>query len=281
MGALDGKVAVITGSTSGIGARTAELFVEEGAKVVIAGRRQAEGEGLAKQLGSAAVFLRTDVTRETDIKALIEQALVKWGRIDCLFNNAGNPGRIAGIAEIDMEHFDRVIATHLRGVVLGMKFVAPAMIRQGSGSIINTGSIAGLRTGYSAHSYSAAKAAVIHITRCVAAELGETGIRVNSISPGAIVTGIFAKGAGMPDAAADRTAEGLTALFAGMQPISRAGLPDDVAHAALYLASDASSFVNGQDIAVDGGIVIGGRWSALLKTRASMAEELKKASGKS
>jgi NAD(P)-dependent dehydrogenase (short-subunit alcohol dehydrogenase family) len=165
MGALDGKVAVITGSTSGIGARTAQLFVEEGAKVVIAGRRQAEGESLAKQLGPAAVFLRTDVTSEADIKALIEQALVKLGRIDCLFNNAGNAGRIAGIAEIDMAHFDSVIATHLRGVVLGMKFAAPAMIRQGSGSIINTGSIAGLRSGYSAHSYSAAKAAVIHVTR--------------------------------------------------------------------------------------------------------------------
>jgi NAD(P)-dependent dehydrogenase (short-subunit alcohol dehydrogenase family) len=147
-----------------------------------------------------------------------------------------------------MEHFDRVIATHLRGVVLGMKFVAPAMIREGSGSIINAGSIAGLRSGYSAHSYSAAKAAVIHVTRCVAAELGERGIRVNSISPGIIVTGIFAKAA---------------------------GLPDDVARTALYLASDASSFVTGQDIAVDGGIVIGGRWSGLLKTRASMAEVLK------
>src|SRR5919109_2457086 len=159
MGVLDGKVAVITGGTSGIGARTAELFVEEGAKVVIAGRRQAEGEALAKQLGVAALFVRTDVTKDADVKALIEQALAKFGRIDCLFNNAGNPGRIAGIADIDMEHFDTVIATHVRGVVLGMKYAAPAMIRQGSGSIINTGSIAGLRTGYSAHSYSAAKAA--------------------------------------------------------------------------------------------------------------------------
>jgi len=275
MGALDGKVAVITGSTSGIGARTAELFVEEGAKVVIAGRRQAEGESLAKQLGSRAVFVRTDVTREADVKALIEQALAKLGRVDCLFNNAGNPGRIAGIAEIDMEHFDRVIATHLRGVVLGMKFVAPAMIRQGSGSIINAGSIAGLRSGYSAHSYSAAKAAVIHVTRCVAAELGERGIRVNSISPGIIVTGIFGKAGGLPDDVAERTAEGLKERFATVQPIPRAGLPDDVARAALYLASDASSFVTGQDIAVDGGIVIGNRWSALLKTRASMAEVLK------
>ncbi len=279
MRALDGKVAIITGGTSGIGARTAELFVEEGAKVVIAGRRQAEGEGLAKKLGAAAGFVRTDVTKEAEVKVMIEHALARFGRLDCLFNNAGNPGRLAGIADLDMEHFDTVVATHLRGVVLGMKYAAPAMIRQGSGSIINTGSIAGLRAGYSAHSYSAAKAAVIHVTRCVAAELGEKGIRVNSISPGAIVTGIFAKGVGLPDAVADRTAESLKARFAGIQPIPRAGLPDDIAGAALFLASDAGSFVNGQDLVVDGGIVIGGRWSALLKTRAGLAEELKAQAG--
>jgi len=275
MGALDGKVAIITGGTSGIGARTAELFVEEGAKVVIAGRRQAEGEGLAKKLGATASFLRTDVTKESDIKAAIEHALSKFGRLDCLFNNAGNPGRLAGIADLDMDHFDTVIATHLRAVVLGMKYAAPAMIRQGSGSIINTGSIAGLRAGYSAHSYSAAKAAVIHVTRCVAAELGEKGIRVNSISPGAIVTGIFAKGAGMPAAEAERTADGLKERFAAFQPIPRAGLPEDIAQAALYLASDAGSFVNGQDLVVDGGVVAGSRWSQLLKTRAGLAEEMK------
>lgn len=185
MGALDGKVAIITGGTSGIGARTAELFVAEGAKVVVAGRRQTQGESLAKALGSAAIFVRTDVTKEGDIKALIEQTLAKFGRLNCLFNNAGNPGRLTSITDLDVDHLDTVIATHLRAVVLGMKYAAPAMIRQGSGSIINTGSIAGLRAGCSAHSYSAAKAAVIHVTRCVAAELGEKGIRVNSISPGA------------------------------------------------------------------------------------------------
>jgi NAD(P)-dependent dehydrogenase (short-subunit alcohol dehydrogenase family) len=275
MGMVDGKVGIVTGATSGIGRRTAELFVEEGAKVVIAGRRQAEGEGLAKQLGAAASFVRTDVIKEADIKALIEHALAKFGSLDCLFNNAGIPGRIGAIADIDMAHFDTVIATHLRAVVLGMKYAAPVMIRQGSGSIINTGSIAGLRAGYSAHSYSAAKAAVIHVTRCVAAELGEKGIRVNSISPGAIVTGIFAKGAGLPDAVAERTAEGLKERFAAFQPIPRAGLPEDIAQAALYLASDGGSFVSGQDIVVDGGVVAGSRWSQLLKTRAGMAEEMK------
>ena len=275
MGALDGKVAIITGGTSGIGARTAELFVAEGAKVVVAGRRQAEGESLTKALGSAAIFVRTDVTKESDIKALIEQTLAKFGRIDCLFNNAGNPGRLTSIADLDMDHFDTVIATHLRAVVLGMKYAAPAMIRQGSGSIINTGSIAGLRAGCSAHSYSAAKAAVIHVTRCVAAELGEKGIRVNSISPGAIVTGIFAKSAGLADAVADSIADSLKERFAAAQPLPRAGLPEDIAQAALYLASDAGSFVSGQDLVVDGGHIGGSGWSQLVKNRAGMAQELK------
>jgi len=275
MGALDGKVAIITGGTSGIGARTAELFVAEGAKVVIAGRRQAEGESLAKALGPAAIFVRTDVTKESDIKALIEQTLAKFGRLDCLFNNAGNPGRLTSIVDLDMDHFDTVIATHLRAVVLGMKYAAPAMIRQGSGSIINTGSVAGLRAGCSAHSYSAAKAAVIHVTRCVAAELGEKGIRVNSISPGAIVTGIFAKSAGLADAVADSIADGLKERFAAAQPLPRAGLPEDIAQAALYLASDAGSFVSGQDLVVDGGRIGGSGWPQLVKNRAGLAQELK------
>jgi NAD(P)-dependent dehydrogenase (short-subunit alcohol dehydrogenase family) len=273
MGALDGKVAIITGGTSGIGARTAELFVAEGAKVVVAGRRQAEGQSLANAIG--AIFMRTDVTKESDIKALIDETLAKLGRLDCLFNNAGNPGRLTSIADLDMDHFDLIIATHLRAVVLGMKYAAPAMIRQGSGSIINTGSIAGLRAGFSAHSYSAVKAAVIHVTRCVAAELGEKGVRVNSISPGAIVTGIFAKGAGVADTAADNTADSLKERFAALQPLPRAGLPEDVAQAALFLASDAGSFISGQDLAVDGGVLGGSRWSQLLKNRAAMADELK------
>jgi NAD(P)-dependent dehydrogenase (short-subunit alcohol dehydrogenase family) len=279
MGTLDGKVAIITGGTSGIGARTAELFVAEGAKVVVAGRRQAEGESLTKALGPDAIFVRTDVAKESDVKALVAQTLARFGRLDCLFNNAGNPGRLSSIADLDMDHFDMVIATHLRGVVLGMKYAAPAMIRQGSGSIINTGSIAGLAAGRSAHSYSAAKAAVIHVTRCVAAELGEKGIRVNSISPGAIVTGIFAKGAGLADTVAESTADGLKERFATAQPLPRAGLPEDVAQAALYLASDAGSFVCGQDLVVDGGNTGGSGWSQLLKARAGLAEELKARAG--
>jgi NAD(P)-dependent dehydrogenase (short-subunit alcohol dehydrogenase family) len=135
MGALNSKVAIITGGTSGIGARTVELFVAESAQVVVAGRRKAEGESLTSALGPAAIFVRTDVTKESDVKALIEQTLAKFGRLDCLFNNAGNPGRPTPIDDLDMDHFDTVVATHLRGVVLGMKYAAPAMIGQGFGSI--------------------------------------------------------------------------------------------------------------------------------------------------
>jgi NAD(P)-dependent dehydrogenase (short-subunit alcohol dehydrogenase family) len=274
MGVLEGKVAVVTGGTSGIGARTVELFVAEGAKVVIAGRRSEEGEALARKLGAAARFVRTDVAQEAEVKALIGQAVALFGRLDCLFNNAGNPGKLTGIADVDMDHLDDVLRVHVRGVMLGMKYAAPVMIRQGSGSIINTGSIAGHRTGVSAHTYSAAKAAVIHLSRCVGLELGEKGVRVNSLSPGAIVTGIFGKGAGMPHAAADRMVDAIKERFAGLQAIPRAGMPDDIARAALYLASDASSFVNGQDLVVDGGIVGGRPWSEMLAMRQGFAKAL-------
>ena len=274
MGILDGKVAIISGGTSGIGASSVELFAKEGARVVIAGRRSAEGEALARKLGAAAFFIRTDVSKEADVKALIEGTLAKFGRLDCLFNNAGIPGRLTGIAEMDIDHYEAIMAVHVRGVVLGMKYGAAPMLRQGSGSIINTGSVAGLRAGFSGHMYSTAKAAVIHLTRCIAMELGENGIRVNSISPGAIATGIFAKAAGLPDSVADRTADGLKEGFAKAQPIPRAGLAEDVAEAALFLASDASSFINGHDIVVDGGMIGGRPMSLMVAQREGMAKRV-------
>jgi NAD(P)-dependent dehydrogenase (short-subunit alcohol dehydrogenase family) len=163
--------------------------------------------------------------------------------------------------------------------MLGVKHATPVMIRQGAGSIINTGSVAGLRTGFSAHGYSAAKAAVIHLSRCVAIELGKKGIRVNSISPGSIVTGIFGKAAGVSDKIADSTASRLTARFAAFQSTPRAGMPDDIARVALFLASDASSFVNGQDLLVDGGNVGGLPWSEMLAQRKAFAAELAERSG--
>ncbi|MET0707469.1 MAG: SDR family oxidoreductase [Tardiphaga sp.] len=262
MGRLDNKVAVITGATSGIGLRTAEIFVQEGAKVVVAGRRAADGEALAARLGANCSFLATDVTDEAQIAALIGHAVDKFGRIDCLFNNAGGPAQTGGIEGLEADRFDLAMATLVRSVMLGMKHAAPHMKRQGSGSIINNGSIAGHQAGYSSSLvYGAAKAAVIHLTRCVAMELGEAGIRVNSISPGAIATGIFAKAMGLPTDVAERTPTAMREAFKSAQPIPRAGLPDDIALAALFLASDDSSFINGTDLLVDGGVTGGRNWS--------------------
>jgi NAD(P)-dependent dehydrogenase (short-subunit alcohol dehydrogenase family) len=259
---LDGKVCIITGATSGIGRRTAGVFVAEGAKVVIAGRREAEGRAVAAALGAACDFVRTDVTDEAQVRALVDFTVAKHGRVDCLFNNAGGPAPPGGIESIPADGFDAAIATLLRSVLFGMKHVAPVMVRQRSGSIINNGSVAGQRAGLSSSLvYSAAKAAVIHLTRCVAMQLGEQCVRVNSISPGGIATGMFGKVAGLPAEQAERTAGTARAALAAMQPIPRAGLPEDVAQAAVFLASDASAFVNGHDLVVDGGLIGGQRWT--------------------
>jgi NAD(P)-dependent dehydrogenase (short-subunit alcohol dehydrogenase family) len=262
MGRLDGKVAVITGATSGIGLRTAEVFVAEGAKIVIAGRRIAEGEALAKQLGATCVFRQTDVTQEDQMRVLIALAIDKFGKIDCLFNNAGGPAQTGGIEGLEVDRFDAAMATLVRSVMLGMKHAAPYMKKQGSGSIINNGSIAGRLAGYSSSVvYGAAKAAVIHLTKCVAMELGESNVRVNSISPGAIATGIFGKALGLSTDAAEKTPAVMREVYRTAQPIPRAGLPDDIAHAAVFLASDESSFVNGHDLVVDGAITGGRNWT--------------------
>jgi NAD(P)-dependent dehydrogenase (short-subunit alcohol dehydrogenase family) len=258
---LEGKVAVITGGTSGIGAGTAELFVAEGAKVVIAGRRQERGDRLAQKLGQAASFIRTDVSIEADVKAIIEHAVDRFGRLDCLVNNAGRGSQFATIPDADLEQFDAVIAVHLRAVLAGMKYAARVMTAQGAGSIITVASVNGIRAGLGGHYYAAAKAASIHLTRCAAVELGEKGIRVNSISPGMIATGAFAKYSGMEPEFADDNPEiaeaAIRSVVPRWQPLQRVGHVDDIAQAALFLASDASRFVTGQNLVVDGGISAG------------------------
>lgn len=259
MGMLDGKVAIITGATSGIGARTAELFVEQGARVVFTGRRKPEGAALEKKLGKAARFEQADATLEADWVRVLDQTLKAFGRLDCLFNNAGGPAPTGGITGIPVEGFDAAMALLVRSVMLGMKHAAPVMTRQKSGSIINNGSIAAHLAGYSSSMvYSAAKAAVNHLSRCVAMELGEHNVRVNSVSPGLIATGIMPKALGMEAGKADKLMAELEPRYAKMQPIPRAGAPDDIAQCVLWLASDHSGFVNGVDIVVDGGM-IGGR----------------------
>lgn len=260
MGMLDGKVGIITGATSGIGAATAELFVQEGAKVVFTGRRKAEGEALAARLGSSARFIAADATLEDDWKRVIAETRSAFGgRLDYLFNNAGGPAPTGSIASVPVDGFDAAMALLVRSVMLGMKHAAPIMIAQRSGSIINNGSIAAHLAGYSTSMiYGAAKAAVNHLTRCVGMELGEHNVRVNSVSPGAIATGILAKALGMETAKAEQAKDKIAEFYAKAQPIPRAGVPDDIAQCVLWLASDKSTFVNATDIVVDGG-VIGGR----------------------
>lgn len=276
MGALDGKIAIVTGGTSGIGERIAEVFVEQGARVVVAARREQEGQALERRLGIR--FIRTDMSSEADVKAMIGQTVASFGRVDCLVNNAAIPSPMISITEIDVATIDQVLAVNVRGVLLGIKHVAPAMLAQKAGSIINIGSIAGLRGGASGHIYSASKGAVHALTRSAGAELGEKGIRVNCIIPGAIVTGIFAKNAGIEGSKADKLTDMLKVGFAALQPIPRAGMPEDIARTAVYLASDASSFINGQEISVDGGMSAVARgWTASATARAEMSKRLKAA----
>ena len=258
---LEGRVAVITGGTSGIGARTAELFVASGAKVVIAGRRQKRGQKLAQKLGDRARFIGTDVSVEADVKAMIDHAAGHFGRLDCLMNNAGRGSQYCTIADVDLEQFDAVIAVHLRGALAGMKYAVRVMSAQRSGSIINVASVNGIRAGLGGHYYSVAKAGMIHLTRCAAVELGEIGIRVNSISPGMIATGAFGKYSGMDSEEADDSPEiaeaAIRSILPRWQALETVGSVDDVAQAALFLASDASRFVTGQNLVVDGGISAG------------------------
>jgi len=261
---LKGKVAIITGATSGIGRRTVERFVEEGARVLFCGRRAELGKSLETALGAErARFLQADVTQEADMEKLIAACVKAWGRIDCLFNNAGGPSPQGGIEMTPVAGFDAAMATLVRSVMLGMKHAAPVMIKQRSGSIINNGSVAAVRAGLSSSmTYSAAKAAVVHLSNCVAMQLGEQNVRVNCISPGGIATGIFGKAFGLPPEAAEKSVEAIKVGLAKLQPVPRAGLTDDIANAAVFLASDQSSFVNGHNLVVDGGLVGGRMWAA-------------------
>jgi NAD(P)-dependent dehydrogenase (short-subunit alcohol dehydrogenase family) len=258
---LEGKIALVTGGTSGIGRRVIERYVEEGAKVVFTGRRVDLGAEVAAATGGR--FIEADAGSEADAERAVQAVLEAHGRIDVLMNNAGAPSRVRGrVEELDLTGLDETFQVHVRGALAHTKHAAKAMRAQGSGSIINVASVAGHRNGYSGSMfYSIAKAAVLHMTRCCAMELGEDGVRVNSISPGVIATGIFAKAMGLPPEQAEKTVDKAAEVLSDMQAIPRAGITDDIAHAAVYLGSDEAGFVNGEDMVIDGGLIWGRRFS--------------------
>ncbi|HTX48598.1 MAG TPA: glucose 1-dehydrogenase, partial [Caulobacteraceae bacterium] len=254
-------VALITGACSGIGLGTVELFVAEGAKVVAADLQDEKGATLEQRFPGRLAYAHCDVTSEADIAAACAKAESEFGGLDVLFNNAGIAGMPGGVAEITAEGWDAIFAILVRGPALGMRHALPLMLKRGKGSIINTASIAGLQAGWGPIAYSTAKSAVIHMSRCAAAELSPQGIRVNAICPGLIATSIFGTAIGMNRAGADQMAARVAENAAIAQPIKKPGLPEDIARAALYLASDDSAFVTGTHIVVDGGITVGSRHS--------------------
>lgn len=256
MARLDGKVAVVTGGASGMGAATVRRFVAEGAKVVIGDLQVEKGEAIAAELGAGVAFIRTDVGVEADVQAMVNFAVERYGRLDCMFNNAGFGGVAGPIEQTDMgEPYANTVACLLTGPILGMKHATPIMKAQGGGSIISTASIAGLRGGGGVPVYSALKAGVMGLTRAVAVELAPHQVRVNAICPGAIVTPIFLFGQ-QPKAGLNVSVEdALRPVFGDLQPIPRAGEGVDIANMALFLASDESTFVTGQAFVVDGGLI--------------------------
>lgn len=258
-GRLEGKVAVITGGVSGIGLGTVELFVAEGAQVVAADIQDEKGAMLEKRFPGKVAYAHCDVTSEADIEAAIKKAKTEFGGLDILFNNAGISDRMSVITEITAEGWSWIFDVLVRGPALGMKHAVPLMLERGGGSIINTASIAGLQAGWGPIAYSTAKAGVIHMSRSAAAQLSPQKIRVNAICPGLIATSIFGASLGMSREVADQMAARVAEGAARVQPVPKAGLPDDIAQAALYLASDAAAFVSGTHLVVDGGITVGAR----------------------
>jgi NAD(P)-dependent dehydrogenase (short-subunit alcohol dehydrogenase family) len=252
-GRLDGKVAVITGGASGIGRAAVLRFLDEGAKVLFADLNQANADetvGLAQKAGHAdcVAYRRVDVAQEADVKAMIEAATAKFGRLDIILNNAGVGGAFGPLDEVTVEDWDYTFAVLVRGVFLGMKHAIPVMRAQGGGSIINTASIAGLGGGAGSNCYSAAKAAVANLTKAAASDLARFRIRVNAIAPGVIWTPLLGS----------TSNRDLEERVARAQPWPDKGRPEDIAAAALYLASDDAVFVSGHILTVDGAVLAQG-----------------------
>ena len=247
MGKLDGRTALITGAGSGIGEAMARLFAQEGARVVLSDVDGAAVSAVAAQVGGLAV--RTDVSRAAEVRAMIDFALDRHGRLDVLCNNAGI-GVAAVCHETSEEDWERVMAVDLTGVFLGCKYAIPHMLAQGGGVICNTASAAGQVGVLNRAAYCAAKAGVLGLTKSIAIDYAERGIRCNALVPATVESPWIEKiVAQQPDPAAQRK------LMAARQPIGRMGRPDEIARAALYLCSDDSAFVTGTGLVIDGGFL--------------------------
>lgn len=249
-GRLDGKVAIITGGGSGMGEATARLFVREGARVVIGDLQEAKGRAVAASIGPECRFVRVDVSASEDVQSLVRAAMDGFGRLDVMYNNAGIGGGEGSIIDCPEEVFDRIIAVDLKAVWLGMKHALPHLIASGRGSIISTASVSAIMGMPGQGAYGSAKGGGVQLTRVCAVEYAEQGVRANCICPGGVLTPLLYENPALP------TPIGRDAMAAGLvnvQPIPRAGQPEDIAQAALWLASDDSSFVTGQAIVVDGG----------------------------
>lgn len=245
-----GKVALVTGGTSGIGRATAIAYAQEQAKVVVAGRRVEEGQEtvrLIKDAGGDAVFVQADITQESDVKAMVDRAISVFGRLDIAFNNAGTLGENLSLIEQADSEYDRMMNVNVKGVWLSMKYEIAQMLKQGSGAIVNTSSILGVIAMPSVPLYTASKYAVVGLTKAAALQYAKSGIRINAVGPGAIETDMFEKATGGQDE--------VKAYMASLHPMGRVGQPSEVASAVVWLSSDSASFVTGEILMVDGGYV--------------------------
>lgn len=251
---LEGKVAVITGGASGIGAASVERFIAEGCRVVVADIQQGPGEAFAARFGDAAVFARCDVTREAEVAAAVDLAVSRFGQLDVMFNNAGIVGAVGPIDTTPAAEWQLTIDILLNGVFFGMKHAARVMKPRGRGSIVSMASTAGLMGGLGPHAYAAAKHAVVGLTKNVGAELARFGIRVNAIAAASMATPMVANVLTGDPGAIDEAKR----LLAQASPLrDRPGLAEDVANAALWLASDESGYTTGHTLTTDAGITVG------------------------